>query len=173
MYLGKYSLLKVHKITIPSRKQIIKACVRKNKWKCAIESLKDPVIRHYIIKKLLTWVNKELKCLCSSKVNSFLQSFDVTGFSRDAVHAQLKSHAPLFLAFMQVCTQTKKPRKNNSTVLGMYTAILLKHRCKEMNLEQKVLSLVLYVGNARKQVLLNFIILAVHMLRMNHVCIKF
>lgn len=136
--------------------------MRKNKWKCATESLKEPLIRDYIIKKLLTWVNKEIKCLCSSKVNSFLRSLDVTGFSWDAVITQVKSHAPLFFAFMQACMHTMTPWKNHSAVLGMCTAILLKHRCRDMNLVQKVLSLVLYVGNARKQVL--FIILAVDIL---------
>lgn len=136
--------------------------MRKNKWKCATESLKEPLIRDYIIKKLLTLVNKEIKCLCSSKVNSFLRSSDVTGFSWDAVITQVKSHAPLFFAFMQACMHTMTPRKNHSAVLGMCTAILLKHRCRDMNLVQKVLSLVLYVGNARKQVL--FIILAIDIL---------
>lgn len=127
--------------------------MRNSKWKCATESLKDPLIRNYIIKKLLSWISKEMKCLCSSKVNSFLRSSDVIGFTWDAVITQLKSHAPLFLAFMQACMHTKKPRKNHSAVLGVCTGILLKHRCRDMNLVQKVLSLVLYVGSARKQVL--------------------
>ena len=103
-----------------------------------------------------------MKCLCSSKLNSFLRSSDVSGFSWDSVVAQLKSHAPLFFAFMQACMQTKTPRNNHSAVLGMCTGILLKHRCREMNLVQKVLSLVLYVGNAKKQVLA--IILAIYTL---------
>ena len=126
--------------------------MRKSKWKCASESLKDPLIRNYTVKKLLTWISQEIKCLCSYKVNSLLRDTDVTGFTWDAVIAELKSHAPLFLAFMQACMHTRKPRKNYNAVLGVCTAILLKHRCKEMNLVQKVLSLVLYIGNARKQV---------------------
>ena len=128
--------------------------MRKSKWKCATEILKDPLIRNRIIKILLTWISKEIKCLCSFKVNSFLRSSDVTGFTWDALITQLKSHAPLFLAFMQACMHTKKPRNNHSAVLGVCTAILLKHRCRDMSLLQKILSLVLYVGNARKQVLI-------------------
>lgn len=93
-----------------------------------------------------------MKCLCSNNVNSFLRNSKITGFSWDAVITELKHHAPLFLAFMQACMHTKTPRRNYNAVLGMCTGILLKHRCREMSLVQKVLSLVLYAGGVRKQV---------------------
>ena len=129
-----------------------------------MEGLKDHVTRNYIIKKLQIWINKEVKCLCSDEVNSFLRNSEVSGFAWDAIVRQLKHHAPLFLAFMQACLYTKKPRKNYSAVLGMCTAIILKHRCREMSLVQKILSLVLYAGNAGKQVIIFIYLICVTVL---------
>ena len=55
-----------------------KAVARKKKKTIAAETLKDPVLKGYVVELIGKEVAKELKNMASMKTNSVLQSQDVT-----------------------------------------------------------------------------------------------
>ena len=56
------------------------------------------------------------------------------------------------MSILEGCTKTKVTRVNRKAVMGMCVVLLLKHRFIKMCLVQKIISLILYTGQANKQV---------------------
>ena len=56
------------------------------------------------------------------------------------------------MSILEGCTETKVTRVNRKAVMGMCVVLLLKHRFMKMCLVQKIISLILYAGQANKQV---------------------
>ena len=83
--------------------------------------------------------------------NSFLRSGDLKRFKWSSLLEELKQYAPQFLAILSSIIPSKKA-KNQCAVIGMCTAIILKHTCSKMSLMQKIVSTILYAGHASKQV---------------------
>ena len=73
-------------------------------------------------------------------------------FSWAKLHKELQANAPTLLSFLEMCTQTRKPRCNREGVMGMCTALLLKYRFPKMALVQRINSLLMYAGHSGKQV---------------------
>ena len=87
-----------------------------------------------------------------------LRSSNIEEFNWNMLMDELRVHSPLYFAIMQGCAKTKTPRQNHVAVLGMCTAILLKHKFSKMCIIQKMISLILYGGHAGKQVMIRGII---------------
>ena len=86
-----------------------------------MECLKDPVSRQHVIKKIGLIVREEMKCMCSDRTNSVLISQEKTYlsmFSWDKLLGELEENAPILLAILRECTQTKVPRPNQMSVLA-------------------------------------------------------
>jgi len=73
---------------------------------------------------------------------------------------ELQDTAPTLLHLLRSCVTVKKPpshqwktnRSRDTTIVGLCAAILLRHRNYQMNLVQRVISIMLYSGHASKQV---------------------
>ena len=138
----------------PSRKPGVKAYVRKSRKRISLECMKNASSRQYTIQHFHSLINKELKYLCSDRVNFILQSNSIDSFTWKKLIDELKHYSPTLFGFLHACVKTKASsrQKNSDTVLGICAAILLKHRYFKMSLVQKILSIVLYAGHAGKQV---------------------
>ena len=139
-------------IATPNSRRLVKKFGRGCKQGAIRECFKDPITRRYLIKRVQTIVHKELRSLCSNKVNSVLRRADMRKFSWDLLLDEVKLHAPLFFAIIQSCARTTTPRDNDKSVIGICIAVLLKHKFHKMCLVQKLISIVLYAGHAGKEV---------------------
>ena len=149
-----YEKVKTYALT-PTRKLIGKAVARGHRHSLAVECLKDPIIKRYLLKRIGVLVRNELRYLCSDSASSILRSQRVTGlkeFSWEKLLNELKASAPIFFSILCECTHTRGHRLNEAAVVGMCAAIILKHRYPMMCLVQKVLSLILYAGHTGMQV---------------------
>ena len=77
---------------------------------------------------------------------------DLRNFTWNSLLSELSLKAPTLLSILQSCTYLSKPRQNRSAVIGMCSALLLKHRFSKMCIVQKVISLALASGGCRKLV---------------------
>ena len=139
----------------PRRKKVGKAVARGSKKAVVRECMKDPAMHKYTIQVVGQCVRQELASLCSESVKSVLQeqSLDaMCSFSWAKLHKELQENAPTLLSFLEMCTQTRKPRCNREGVMGMCTALLLKYRFPKMALVQRINSLLMYAGHSGKQV---------------------
>lgn len=141
-----------YRVTTPNSRRLVKKFGRGCKQAAVRECFKDPITRMYLIRRVQTIVHKELRSLCSNKVNSVLRRADIRKFSWDLLLDEVKLHAPLFFAIIQSCVRTTTPRENNKSVIGICIAVLLKHKFHKMCLVQKLISIVLYAGHAGKEV---------------------
>ena len=143
-------------ILTPKRKKLGKALARGCSKQVAGECLKDPKIRIYIIEKIGKIVRVEFCRLCSDKTDSILRKHSPKTFKEftwDALTKELLVNAPVLMSILEGCTETKVERVNRKAVIGMCVVLLLKHRFMKMCLVQKIISLILYAGQASKQVI--------------------
>lgn len=142
-------------VLTPSRKHICKAVARQSKKTIAVESLKDPVVKKHILKKIGKEMAKEIRSVASDKAESVLRSQDADSlktFHWDTLLQELSTFAPVLRMLLTAATKTRTPRSNTNGVIGMCAAILLNHQDPRMNLVQKINSLILYGGHCSKQV---------------------
>ena len=114
----------------PSRKHIAKAVARKSKQALVAECMKDTQTRGHILKRMGMVMRNELISMCTESTNSILRSHSTVvmcNFSWDKLVSELALKAPVFLSIIRAVTQTRRPRANQSAVIGMCAAILLKH----------------------------------------------
>ena len=132
-----------------------KAVAHNKKYTIAAETLKDPILKGYVVDLIGKEVAKELKYMASTKADSVLQSQDVTQlklFSWDVVLKELSEVGTTLKKILTCATKTRATRSNTNVVIGICSAILLNHRNPKMNLIQKIISLILYAGHSSKQV---------------------
>ena len=142
-------------VLTPQRKHLAKAVARQSKQTIAVESLKDPVTKKYILRIIGREVVKEVKRMASDKVESVLKSQNIDhlkSFHWDMLLQELSKFAPVLSSLFTSATKTRVLRSNTDAVIGMCAAILLNHHNSKMNLIQKIISLILYAGHSSKQV---------------------
>lgn len=114
------------------------------------------MIRQYIVKKIGKFVRAELCKLCSDKHLSILRNNSAEAlkeFDWDEITDEFLTYAPILMSILRASTETKKPRINTNAVIVMCMGLLLKHRFIKMCLIQRIVSIILYAGNADKQVM--------------------
>lgn len=137
---------------------------RRSNRTVASECWENPNIRIHLLSKMGTVLRRELKELCSDKVNSVLRRNDLNGLQvgslLDCFSAELKQHAPLLETILTTCTcisnakiQDNQHKNNRVPVIA---AMILNMRWSNMSALHKIISLILYAGHASKMVL-NFI----------------
>ena len=139
----------------PRRKKLGKAVARRFHSSVVEECLKQDETRRYLFQKLVRLLRKEVKRMCSDEVKSVLQSKaakSLSEFSWGKLINELSANAPTLLHVLQGCTITKAPRVNRTATIGMCAAILLQFRYRNMNLVQRILSLILHAGHSAKLV---------------------
>lgn len=142
-------------VLTPTRKRLGKAVARRSKKEIVDQSMKDPLVKRYMIEKMGQILRSEVTTMCSDRTCSILSNQSVDAmkiFTWDALLIELQSHAPLLYSLLTSCTHTRRPRPNRNAVIGVCAAILLKHRYERMSLVQKIISLILYAGHSGKQV---------------------
>ena len=140
----------------PTRKHLGKAVARGSKKSVAIECLKDPATRKFLLKGIGVLVRNELKSMCMDSRSSILRNtatHDLKNFTWDTLLNEASETAPVLLELLQQCTQTRRLRSNRHAVIGMCLSILLKQRYPKMSLVQRIITLILYAGHCGKQVL--------------------
>ena len=145
-------------VLTPKRKKLGKAVARRSNRVVAGECLMIPKVRQYTIRKIGKLIRIELCKLCSQKTSSILRDHSkqrLTDFNWDALEVELVINAPVFLSILRACTETKHPRINRTAVIGMCTALILRHRFTKMSLIQKMISIILYAGHSEKQVIVD------------------
>ena len=121
----------------------------------AVETLKDPSTKGYIVSNMGRELSREIRAMASDHVKSILQSQnpdDLKKFKWDTLLCELSKYAPVLSRLLLLATKTKKPRLNQKAVIGICVAILINHRNSKMNLVQKIASMILYAGHTSKQV---------------------
>ena len=114
----------------PRQKHLAKAVARQSRKTIAVESLKDPVTRKYVLRIIGREVAKEVKGMASDKVESVLQSLNtdhLKSFHWDILLQELSKFAPILHSLLTSATKTRVLRSNTDAIIGMCTAILLHH----------------------------------------------
>lgn len=155
-----------------SLKRIGRSVGRKNTSSIARQAVLDDRICQKVLVYLGKKLSKEMKAMCSLKANSILRRRDVMslqGFHLEALIKEMKGVAPNTLSLLRSCLASRKPSKAKNvsskgptksrivdcdSVVGVCCAILLRGRSQQMNLLQKIVSLILYSGHASKKVCL-------------------
>ena len=147
-----------------SLKKLGKSVGRANRASIARQVVKDERIQLKVINLLSTTLGKEMKKLCSKRVNSLLRRKDCISLQEFNIHDivnEMKVHAPSVLTLLRGCLQGRNRSRTNKTksrvfdedlVVGVCCAILLRGRSQRMSLLQRVISLILYCGHASKRV---------------------
>ena len=125
---------------------------RRSKKTIAVESMRDPCTRQFLLKLFGREVRNEIRSMSSESFLSSQSNELLKDFQWDRLLAELSCKAPVLLEILHEATKTRVPRSNSHLVIGTCAAILLKHRNAKMSLLQKIISLVLYAGHASKQV---------------------
>lgn len=141
----------------PSRRRVCKSLIKRSQ--CALQlarqCLQNNATRRYVTKGIGQSIQHELASLCSDKVDSILRDKSAQAletFSWETVTEEMKTRAPTLLCLLEMCTRTRKPRKNRKAVIGLIAAILCRHRRPTASLLQRLLSIVLYTGHSSKSV---------------------
>ena len=132
-----------------------RSIARGNKKTLVDQCYDDLETRYYLMKKIKRIIQKEMKTMCSKRMNSILcsQSKDaLTLFKWDDLMAELQAGAPLLYEVLCFCTETKVARRGRNATIGTCAATLFKFRFSRMNLLQKIISLILHSGHSGKQV---------------------
>ena len=158
-------------------KTLAQGLARHSHLTIARQALKDQKIRSILLRLLVTDLQSELKKMCTLKSNSCLRQRSITAlssFTWDKLLSEMASVAPTVLQILQGCATVKRRKRlakkgirkgkmpkssarKDSAVVGMCTAILLRHRSQRMNLVQRLLSVILHSGHASKEVNVNII----------------
>ncbi len=143
-------------------KKLVRGVARRGHATVARQVLANTKTRCLVIKSLRKYIQKEMTVLCSKKENSMLRGRSVESvnrFSWDLLAKELESKAPTLYGVLSICVdvrrrkrKTKTSKQKSSSMLGVCAAIMLRHRNQEMNLLQRIITLIFHSGHASKQV---------------------
>ena len=126
--------------------------------------MEDQKIRTHVLTILGHRIRNEMK-MCSIKSPSILQASTpetLASFDWNKLESELELRAPSLVTILRSATMVNVPpskkqkktyRVKQKQVIGICAAILLRHRNQSMNLLQRILSVLLYNGNASKEVI--------------------
>lgn len=118
--------------------------------------MKNKATCYHAVEILGNMVNDEIKAISSSRAGLVYQSKEsMKGFKWSELLTIVSKSAPNLFTLLSFATKTHGARTNRSAVIGMCFALLLKHRNPQLNLIQKIVSLILYAGHCSKQVRLH------------------
>lgn len=125
----------------------------------AVQATNDQRTRKHVISTLSKLIQKDIKNLCSVKVNSLQRSRNANMFKQfnwGDVIDEAAQHSPTLLQLLTALTgrgnRSAASDKRQDVVVGMLISILCRHRNANMALFQRVMSMILYAGHSAKQV---------------------
>ena len=153
-----------------SLKPLARSVGRRNRSSIARQAMKDKRIRKKVVELTGKLLSKELTRLSSKKVNSRLRDCSVGTLEEltwDGLLQEVGTEAPVMLSLLRECVHVKrrvhqpKAKGGRSTArrlpsenaaISMSFAVLLRARSLQMNLVQRMISMLLYRTHAPKQV---------------------
>ena len=146
-------------------KPMARSLGRRNHHAIARQAIQNPKTKAACLKVLEKDIQRELSSMVSTKRSPSclrLRSSDaLESFSWEKLCMELQSSAPTFYQVLHGCVNVKRRQRatkthhpSNSAILGVCAALLLRHRNQNMNLLQRIISLILHSGHAAKQVFL-------------------
>ena len=159
----------VHMVTRSSGlKTLTRSIGKRRHSSIARQAMRNRKIRKQILRLLKADIQKEMTLMSALKTGSVLRDSSVNAvkkFTFEAVDSDLEKYAPTLFSVLKgyvevkrrkCATACKKARRSNqpsnSTILGMCASILLRHKNANMNLFQRVVSVLLNAGHVSKQV---------------------
>ncbi len=146
-------------------KKIGRSVGRRNPHAIARQVLAHQQVKDAVLKVTGKQIQKEMMIMCKQGEPSILRDSSkkaLQSFQWDTLMGELKAKAPTLLKLLQGCIRTKRRRASakgrsyaadEKAVIGLCAAILLRHRNANMNLVQRIVSVLLYSGHAPKQVI--------------------
>ena len=119
------------------------------------ECFSDKRTQHFITLKIGRKIRAEIKRLSMCSNSSILRyntSNDLKNFKFERILEIIQANAPFLLSIFLSATKTQVPRYNRTMIICVCVSILLKYRCKNLNLLQKIISLVLYASQCSQKV---------------------
>ena len=125
--------------------------------------MNDSKIRKRIVQLVGDRIRKEMKTMCGLSSISLLRDFTperLRSFQWEDLVDEMQQNAPTMLEILRGCVARKERksrlgrlyRVKDESIIGVCAAILLRHQNPQMNLIQRIVSLLLYSGHAPKQV---------------------
>lgn len=153
----------VERFISASLQPIALALYRGNWQSIAQAVMRSSEVSCIVVDLLLKELQGECEQLCSSSRKSILRKSspeDLQSFNWLSVSHELKQEAPLLIAFLSAAGAPPRPRNihKGATAESRYpalctaAAVLLKERCQFMNALQQLVGIILFHGNASKQV---------------------
>ncbi len=138
----------------PRRKKAGKALARGSMKSLVDDCFSNKRTQHFVTLKIGRIIRTEIKKLSSSSsiLRSPHTSADLKEFKFEHIFEMIQANAPFLLTVLLSATKTRVPRKNQQLIICVCVSILLKYRCKEQNLLQMLISLVLYASQCSKMV---------------------
>ncbi len=131
---------------------MVKVAMRRSMKTVALQTLKDSESRKYVLKLLGVELTKEVRAMTSCTILKSQDPKILKEFGWCMLDKELSMHAPVLKYLLRSATTTRVPRSNTDAIVGMCAAILLNHRNPNMNLIQKMNSLIMYAGHCSKKV---------------------
>ena len=139
----------------PRHRRICSPLARGSRCAFSRKCLSDRTMRNFIVKGLGRCLQQEVARLCSYDAVSILHSKatdSLKNFTWEKLLDEVRESAPILVKFLQSCTKTRKPRRNQDAIIGVLVAIMCKHRQPMLSLFQQLVSPILYSGHASKRV---------------------
>ena len=147
-------------------KKIARSVGRRNPASIARQVLAHGRVRKGILANLCKVIKKEVACMCRNSASSILQDSSPTAlqsFNWETLISELNNRAPTLLQLLRGAINTKRCqylrksrtyRVPDAAIVGMCSAIILRHKSHKMNLVQRLLSTILYMGHTNTLVCL-------------------
>ena len=150
---------------IPSSLQPIALALHQGNWHAVANAVfETPSVSTLVTNKFLAQIQHECQILCGNSSKFKLATPEsLQSFSWRVLANELKANAPLFFAVLQTAGGPHRPRNTRKGVTeelcfpALCTAapVLLKERCERVDAVQQLIGLILFKGNASKQVILH------------------
>ena len=145
-----------------SMKKVGRSVGRSNPAAIARQVMFHAQIKKHILKEVGKVLQRDIKRACQIKTASLLRkrsAEDMCSFSWASLLGELKKNAPVFVKLLTDCVVRKRKIEgkrshcaSDDAIVGVCASILLRHRNQEMNLIQRIISMLLYSNHAPVQV---------------------
>lgn len=153
-----------HSISYLTRflKSIGKSVAKRNPAALARQVMSHKCVKKEVLKLVGKLIQKDMKLLCRVKVPSILRKRSanaMSSFTWEQLVDEVRNTAPFLHQIVSMCVQRKRRQMskkgktyaaNDDSVVSLIVTILLRHRNENLNLIQRIVSILLYCGHAPK-----------------------
>ena len=145
--------MKTFPIKSQTRRNLCKSIARGSNKSLLDHCYKDTELRRLMVRKIGRSLKKEIKRMCAPNSKFCCKSFEeLKNFQWADLLSAMATQAPTLASILQFCTETKTIRNNRAAVMCVCAGILFKFHFSQVNLIQKIISLILHAGHSGKMV---------------------